>query len=124
MVPIYLLAFACFRTARLAGAGTKRRELTPLRGFDLMTAGLLTMQHTGFFSLAHSATAFSSKIKKNATCGGCPQNTVEECFSKSTCVGALVSTRWVVAKTGLYVVGGYKSPSSTYMKTYKSWELP
>ena len=27
------------------GAGTKRRELTPTRGFDLTTAGLLTLQH-------------------------------------------------------------------------------
>ena len=38
VVPIYLLAFACFRTARLDGAGTKRREPTPSRGFDLTTA--------------------------------------------------------------------------------------
>ena len=45
VVPIYLLAFACFQTARLVGAGTKRRALTPLRGFDLTTAGLLTLQH-------------------------------------------------------------------------------
>ena len=45
VVPIYLLAFACFRTARLAVTETKWRELTPLRGFDLTTAGLLTLQH-------------------------------------------------------------------------------
>ena len=38
VVPIDLLAFACFRTARLAGAGTKKRELTLSRGFDLTTA--------------------------------------------------------------------------------------
>ena len=37
VVPIYLLAFACFQTARLAVAGTKRQELTPSCGFDLMT---------------------------------------------------------------------------------------
>ena len=45
VVPIDLLAFACFRTARLARSWDKRRVLTPSRGFDLMTAGLLTLQH-------------------------------------------------------------------------------
>ena len=32
VVPIYLLALACFRTARLAGAGKEQRELTPIAG--------------------------------------------------------------------------------------------
>ena len=38
------------------GAGTKQRELTPSRGFDLTTAGLLTLQRRGFCGLTHSAT--------------------------------------------------------------------
>ena len=45
VVPIYLLAFACFRTARLAGAGTSDRR--SLRRVDLILQllGLLTLQH-------------------------------------------------------------------------------
>ena len=44
VVPIYLIAFACFRTARLVRSWDKRWELTTSRGFDLTTAGLLTLQ--------------------------------------------------------------------------------
>ena len=45
VVPIYLLAFACFRTARLAGAGTSDGH--SLRRMDsiLRLFGLLTLQH-------------------------------------------------------------------------------
>ena len=45
MVPIYLLAFACFWTARLAGAGTGNGS--SLRRVDsiLRLLGLLTLQH-------------------------------------------------------------------------------
>ena len=35
-----------FKLLGWQGAGTKRRELTPSHGFDLTTAGLLTLQHT------------------------------------------------------------------------------
>ena len=41
VVPIDLLAFACFRTIRLAGAGTSDRTVDSI----LRLLGLLTLQH-------------------------------------------------------------------------------
>ena len=45
VVPIYLLAFACFRTARLAGAGTSDGRSLLRVDSILRLLGLLTLQH-------------------------------------------------------------------------------
>ena len=45
VVPIDLLAFACFRTARLAGAGTSDRRSLCRVDSILRLLGLLTLQH-------------------------------------------------------------------------------
>ncbi|CAI5792960.1 Hypothetical predicted protein [Podarcis lilfordi] len=42
-VPIYPLALACFRTARLAGTGTEQWEFTLLQGFKLLTFQLASL---------------------------------------------------------------------------------
>ena len=56
VVPIYLLTFLhAFKQLGWQELG-KRRELTPSRGFDLTTAGLLTLQHRGFCGLTCTAT--------------------------------------------------------------------
>ena len=56
VVPVYLLTFACFQTARLARAGT--RDGSSLHRVDLILRllGLLTLQHRGFCGLTRSAT--------------------------------------------------------------------
>ena len=56
VVPIYLLAFACFRTARLTGAGTSNGS--SLRRMDSILR-LLTLQHRGFCGLTQSDTTSS-----------------------------------------------------------------
>ena len=56
VVPIYLLAFCMLSNHQVGGSWDKRRGLTPSHGFDLTTAGLLTLQHRGFCGLTHSAT--------------------------------------------------------------------
>ena len=56
VIPIYLLAF--LHAFELLGWQEldKRWELTPSNGFNLMTAGLLALQHRGFSSLIRSTT--------------------------------------------------------------------
>ena len=75
VVPIYLLPLACFRTARLAGAGTS--DGRSLRRMDsiLRLLGLLTLQHR--------------LLRFSPQCHHVPQGDIEVCKTitqEGTCI--------------------------------------
>uniref|UniRef100_A0A670HKK2 Small ribosomal subunit protein mS33 n=1 Tax=Podarcis muralis TaxID=64176 RepID=A0A670HKK2_PODMU len=64
----YLSTFTltCFRTARLAGAGTEQRELTPSRGFEPLTFRLMARLSVWIFGEVARPPPYAMRKEVNA----------------------------------------------------------